>query len=344
MEICEPCDPCESPLPSPPSSDTANSPSQSRKSRGGCSHYTRGCKLRAPCCNELFSCRFCHDTAKSENERDPQAKHCMNRHHVRSVVCEACDAEQPPGPSCTSCGHSFGQYFCSVCNLYDDDLTKQQFHCEKCGICRVGGRENFFHCETCGACYSVELRNNHVCVPNSMQRDCPICYEYLFDSLEAPQVRVHEESAHSSGGGTRRAQYVPPLCCCHALSPDSHAPLRSFLLRYCAAGTQSTANASSRTPRTAATPARYATRASAICAPPGFIWTRRYGRRRCRRSTRRRECLCYVMTATRRGRRHSTRWGSNAEDAARIIRGGGESSRREGAGRDRCRRSIRYRG
>ena len=41
----------------------------------------------------------------------------------------------------------------------------------------------------CGACYSVELRNNHVCVPNSMQRDCPICYEYLFDSLEAPQVR-----------------------------------------------------------------------------------------------------------------------------------------------------------
>ena len=225
MEICEPCDPCESPLPSPPSSDTANSPSQSRKSRGGCSHYTRGCKLRAPCCNELFSCRFCHDTAKSENERDPQAKHCMNRHHVRSVVCEACDAEQPPGPSCTSCGHSFGQYFCSVCNLYDDDLTKQQFHCEKCGICRVGGRENFFHCETCGACYSVELRNNHVCVPNSMQRDCPICYEYLFDSLEAPQVRVHEESAHSSGGGTRRAHYVAPLCCCHALPPDSHARL-----------------------------------------------------------------------------------------------------------------------
>ena len=76
-----------------------------------------------------------------------------------------------------------------MCNLYDDDLSKQQFHCDECGICRVGGRDNFFHCTVCGACYSVELRNNHVCVPNSMQRDCPICYEYLFDSLEAPQVQ-----------------------------------------------------------------------------------------------------------------------------------------------------------
>ena len=67
-------------------------------------------------------------------------------------------------------------------------LSKQQFRCDKCGICRVGGRDNLFHCDTCGACYSVELRNNHVFVANSMQWDCPICYEYLFDSLEAPQV------------------------------------------------------------------------------------------------------------------------------------------------------------
>ena len=157
-----------------------------------------------------------------------QKKHTMNRHLVESIVCSACETEQPPVANCGSCGtpsprsklasmqhaaasvwprHSlgacslthtfhrvhppgecFGAYFCAVCNLYDDDLSKHQFHCEECGICRVGGRENFFHCSTCGACYSVELRNNHVCVPNSMQRDCPICYEYLFDSLEAPQV------------------------------------------------------------------------------------------------------------------------------------------------------------
>ena len=160
----------------------------------GCEHYKRGCKLRAPCCGEVFSCRFCHDAVKSEAVTDPQQKHTMNRHQVRSVVCTECGHEQEPGPSCSICASSFGAYFCSVCNLYDDDLSKQQFHCEKCGICRVGGHDNFFHCDTCGACYSIELRNNHVCVPNSMQRDCPICYEYLFDSLEAPQVAAHAAS------------------------------------------------------------------------------------------------------------------------------------------------------
>lgn len=159
---------------------------------------------------------------------DQQAKHNMNRHHVRSVVCLACDTEQPPSSTCINCAASFGAYFCSVCNLYDDDLSKQQFHCEKCGICRVGGRDNFFHCDTCGACYSVELRNNHVCVPNSMQRDCPICYEYLFDSLEAPQVRGARTRARARSGrrvcracGTTRR---PPCELLHCLAPQLPSP------------------------------------------------------------------------------------------------------------------------
>lgn len=27
----------------------------------GCEHYKRNCKLRAACCDQLFTCRFCHD-------------------------------------------------------------------------------------------------------------------------------------------------------------------------------------------------------------------------------------------------------------------------------------------
>eukprot|EP00327_Prymnesium_parvum_P007739 CAMPEP_0182817254 /NCGR_PEP_ID=MMETSP0006_2-20121128/11373_1 /TAXON_ID=97485 /ORGANISM="Prymnesium parvum, Strain Texoma1" /LENGTH=187 /DNA_ID=CAMNT_0024943601 /DNA_START=181 /DNA_END=745 /DNA_ORIENTATION=+ len=138
----------------------------------------------------------------------------MNRHAVKSIVCIICDHEQSPGPACVDCETRFGTYFCAVCNLYDDDVKKEQFHCEKCGICRVGGRDNFFHCDTCGACYSTELRNNHVCVPNSMQQDCPICCEFLFDSLEAPQVlrcghTIHRkclESYFAHGG------YTCPTC------------------------------------------------------------------------------------------------------------------------------------
>jgi len=171
----------------------------------GCDHYRRRCKLRAPCCNEVFYCRFCHDGSQN---------HTMNRHHVRAVICVTCDKEQPPSAECIYCATVFGAYFCGVCNLFDDDVGKEQFHCEKCGICRVGGRENFFHCDTCGACYSTELQGNHICVPNSMQRDCPICYEFLFDSLEAPQVlrcghTIHRKclESYSAHGG-----YTCPLC------------------------------------------------------------------------------------------------------------------------------------
>ncbi|KAJ0036014.1 hypothetical protein Pint_25052 [Pistacia integerrima] len=29
----------------------------------GCKHYRRRCKIRAPCCNEIFDCRHCHNEA-----------------------------------------------------------------------------------------------------------------------------------------------------------------------------------------------------------------------------------------------------------------------------------------
>ncbi|KAG5096517.1 hypothetical protein JHK82_046371 [Glycine max] len=35
-----------------------------------------------------------------------------------------------------------------------------------------------------GSCYAVGLHDNHLCVENSMRHHCPICYEYLFDSLK----------------------------------------------------------------------------------------------------------------------------------------------------------------
>jgi RING finger/CHY zinc finger protein 1 len=29
-----------------------------------CLHYRRRCRIRAPCCNEVFDCRHCHNEAK----------------------------------------------------------------------------------------------------------------------------------------------------------------------------------------------------------------------------------------------------------------------------------------
>jgi hypothetical protein len=43
-------------------------PQSERLSRGvknyGCSHYRRRCRILAPCCNEVFDCRHCHNDIK----------------------------------------------------------------------------------------------------------------------------------------------------------------------------------------------------------------------------------------------------------------------------------------
>ncbi|XP_020965631.1 zinc finger protein BRUTUS-like At1g18910 isoform X4 [Arachis ipaensis] len=42
-----------------------------------------------------------------------------------------------------------GKYFCGTCKLFDDDVSKKQYHCGGCGICRTGGSENCFHRDKC---------------------------------------------------------------------------------------------------------------------------------------------------------------------------------------------------
>ncbi|XP_078159879.1 CHY-type/CTCHY-type/RING-type Zinc finger protein isoform X1 [Carex rostrata] len=158
----------------------------------GCKHYRRRCKIRAPCCNEIFYCRHCHN----ESTRD---HHEINRQEVERVICLICDAEQPVAQMCSHCGVRMGEYFCAVCKFFDDDIDKGHYHCDDCGICRlIGGKENYFHCKKCGSCYAVGLRNKHSCVENSMRNHCPICYEYLFDSLQETTVLKCGHTMHSS--------------------------------------------------------------------------------------------------------------------------------------------------
>lgn len=180
----------------------------------GCAHYKRGCKIRAPCCNEVFDCRHCHNDAKSVNEKDDTQRHEIDRRLVEKVICSLCDHEQDVQQVCENCGVCMGEYFCSKCKFFDDDTSKRQFHCDKCGICRIGGRDNFFHCDRCGCCYSVELRERHTCVEKSMHQDCAICMEYLFDSLMDITVlpcghTLHLECLQEM---YKHYQYNCPLC------------------------------------------------------------------------------------------------------------------------------------
>lgn len=90
--------------------------------------------------------------------QDPKKRHELDRKTVKELVCGLCDTRQPCSPTCQQCGVKFGKYTCMDCIFFDDDTSKNQFHCTDCGICRVGGRDKFFHCHKCGCCYSTSLK------------------------------------------------------------------------------------------------------------------------------------------------------------------------------------------
>ncbi|KAM7263017.1 hypothetical protein ACFE04_000700 [Oxalis oulophora] len=184
----------------------------------GCSHYRRRCKLRAPCCDEIFDCRHCHNEAKNSMDVDPVNRHDLPRHDLKRVVCSLCSTEQDVQQHCNNCGVCMGKYFCSKCNFFDDDVrflvSKNQYHCNECGICRTGGQENFFHCNKCGCCYSTLLKDSHKCVERAMHHNCPICFEYLFDTTKDITVlhcghTIHLECVKAM---EHHFQYACPVC------------------------------------------------------------------------------------------------------------------------------------
>lgn len=138
----------------------------------------------------------------------------MPRHQVKQVICSLCGTEQGVQQNCTNCGVCMGKYFCGTCKLFDDDISKQQYHCNGCGICRTGGHENFFHCNKCRCCYSTLLKNSHPCVEGAMHHDCPVCFEYLFDSRNDVIVMPCGHTIHKSCLNEMREhyQYACPLC------------------------------------------------------------------------------------------------------------------------------------
>lgn len=180
----------------------------------GCSHYRRRCKIRAPCCGEIFDCRHCHNESKNSIEVDPLDRHDVPRGEIKKVICSLCGTEQDVQQNCVSCGVCMGKYFCSICNFFDDDVSKDQYHCDKCGICRTGGAENFFHCDKCGCCYSKLLKGAHHCVEGAMHHNCAVCFEFLFDTTKDITAlpcghTIHMECVKEM---VQHLQYACPVC------------------------------------------------------------------------------------------------------------------------------------
>jgi len=161
----------------------------------GCKHYRRRCALVCPTCDEVFTCRLCHDEVKDTLAEGKHA-HQLDRAKVQEVVCLLCQTRQGVSNECVSCGTTFAKhYYCEKCRLFDD-VDKGQYHCDSCRICRVGGRENYFHCETCQACFHIGMKDDHVCVERSLHQNCPICFEFLFSSTKQITILPCGHSIH----------------------------------------------------------------------------------------------------------------------------------------------------
>ncbi|XP_012515299.1 PREDICTED: RING finger and CHY zinc finger domain-containing protein 1 [Propithecus coquereli] len=133
--------------------------------------------MTAPCCDKLYTCRLCHD-----NNED----HQLDRFKVKEVQCINCEKIQHAQQTCEECSTLFGEYYCSICHLFDKD--KKQYHCENCGICRIGPKEDFFHCLKCNLCLAMNLQGRHKCIENVSRQNCPICLEDIHTSRVVAHV------------------------------------------------------------------------------------------------------------------------------------------------------------
>ncbi|XP_037790449.1 RING finger and CHY zinc finger domain-containing protein 1-like [Penaeus monodon] len=171
-----------------------------------CTHYKRKCKLVSPCCQNNYICRFCHDD--SEN-------HTLDRANISEVECLACQKQQPLNQTCCNpdCGIKFGNYYCGLCKLFDDE-DRQQYHCDGCGLCRVGGRDKFFHCDTCEMCLPISIVDTHKCIVKVSKANCPVCLEDIHTSRIVSHVPscghlIHRPCFHSL---IKAGFYACPTC------------------------------------------------------------------------------------------------------------------------------------
>ncbi|KAH0507107.1 RING finger and CHY zinc finger domain-containing protein 1 [Microtus ochrogaster] len=86
------------------------------RGRRGCEHYDRGCLLKAPCCDKLYTCRLCHD-----NNED----HQLDRFQVKEVQCINCERLQ-------HCIENVSRQNCPIC-LEDIHTSRVVAHVLPCG-------------------------------------------------------------------------------------------------------------------------------------------------------------------------------------------------------------------
>ncbi|KAG0441558.1 putative E3 ubiquitin-protein ligase RZFP34 [Dictyocoela muelleri] len=137
----------------------------------GCNHYKRNCLIISSCCQHTYPCSFCHDSIEN---------HKMDNQKTKFMICLFCGTTQILSNTCIMCYKRMATYFCKKCNLFDESPF---FHCDECKMCFKGKKFDFFHCDKCSCCLEIGLKDKHSHVENSLMGSCPICTEFVFESI-----------------------------------------------------------------------------------------------------------------------------------------------------------------
>jgi RING finger/CHY zinc finger protein 1 len=179
-------------------------------SKPQCDHYQRHVSLFAPCCQQWFNCHRCHNQ---------EANHELVRSEVTLIKCRECSTEQPVSDKCINlecvCAERFDLSYCRLCLIWSNNPDLPIYHCDDCGICRIGPKETVWHCQTCQTCISVSLKDSHLCQPNKIHCNCPICQENLFHSqipVVHPKNCTHAICVKCYSDYLQSGQYQCPVC------------------------------------------------------------------------------------------------------------------------------------
>ena len=206
--VCYACPPPSANTGTPTTLSSFGENAYKHKNYLGCKHYSRKCKIVPACCNVPFPCRFCHDD---------NSDHAMDRYNTKEMQCMKCELIQPIAKNCKNCNIEMARYFCKVCNLFDDlQDGKSIYHCPFCNVCRKGKGlgQDFFHCMKCNSCVSLVM-GPHEChgKKSSMESECPVCKDFMFDSETPVKMLPCGHLMHTSCFETyTRHYYTCPLC------------------------------------------------------------------------------------------------------------------------------------
>ena len=175
-----------------------------------CKHSSLNLHCFYKCCNKFYGCRLCHD-----EEEDHEA----DRFNIDFVKCSFCNVIQKKSSSCQNpeCFKYKKEhnYHCLKCNIWKNDqdsklkiidsyliqninTSSSFFHCEKCGICRIGMQKDYKHCDDCNMCLNKNTFDSHICKVNMKDKQCPICFENLWNSSKSCVVMKCGHGIHQA--------------------------------------------------------------------------------------------------------------------------------------------------